>query len=162
MGLAQRASQSSWRRAARPTIVAVSVCVALAACPARIDSRGNQPDPDRLAEITAGEHNRDDVAEILGSPSSIAMFGDETWYYVSKRTETLAFLAPEVTERQVVIVRFDRQGVVKAVDYLDLDDEREIQFVERETPTSGNEIGLLDQLLGNIGRFGGEGDQGSQ
>jgi len=88
------------------------------------------------------------------------MFGDETWYYVSKRTETLAFLAPEVTERKVVIVRFDRQGVVKAVDYLGLDDEREIQFVERETPTSGNEIGLLDQLLGNIGRFGGEGDQG--
>lgn len=138
----------------------VAACLAAAGCSARIDSRGNQPDPDRLGEIAPGEHNRDDVADILGSPSSVAMFGDETWYYISKRTETLAFLAPEVTERQVVVIRFDRQGIVNDIGYLGLDDEREIEFVERETPTAGNEISLIDQLLGNIGRFGGEGDEG--
>ncbi len=85
-----------------------AVALAVVVCSPRIDSRGNLPDPDKLAEIKPGKHSRDDVAEILGSPSSIGVFDQETWYYISKRTEAVAFFEPEVAERQVIIVHFNK------------------------------------------------------
>ncbi len=129
------------------------LAIVLAACSPRLDTRGNLPDPDLLAEIKPGQHNREQVERILGSPSSIAVFGQETWLYVSKRTETMAFFAPEISERKVVILRFDSEGVVADISTLGREHGQVIQPVERETPTAGNEIGFIDQILGNMSRF---------
>lgn len=125
----------------------------LGACESRISSRGNLPDPDLLASIQPGESSRDDVALLLGSPSSVAMFENETWFYISQRTETFAFFEPEVMERQVIIIRFDDAGVLKTIETRGLEDGQEILPVERETPTLGNEITVFQQFFGNIGRF---------
>ena len=130
-----------------------AVALAVVACSPRIDSRGNLPDPDKLAEIKPGKHSRNDVAEILGSPSSIAVFDQETWYYISKRTEAVAFFEPDVAERQVVIVRFNKKGVVTGVETLGLEQGHAVEAVERKTPTAGAELSIMQQLLGNMGRF---------
>ncbi len=129
------------------------MALAVVACSPRVATRGNLPDPERLVEIKPGEHSRDDVAEILGSPSSISVFNQETWYYISKRTEAVAFFEPEVSERQVIIVRFDKKGVVTAVKTLGLEQGNAVEPVERETPTAGAELSIMQQLLGNLGRF---------
>ena len=129
------------------------VVVVVTSCVSRVDTRGNLPDAERLAEIQPGTHSREEVTEILGSPSSTAFLDEETWYYISERTETIAFLAPEVTERQVLIVRFDDEGVVSGVKTLGLDDGRDVDPVGRKTPTAGKELTVLQQLFGNVGRF---------
>ena len=134
-------------------VAVLAMALGSAACSARVDTRGNLPDPDIVAQITPGEHDRNAVIDSLGSPSTTAVFDEEVWYYISQRTETLAFLAPKVIERQVLIVRFDRRGIVTAVEALDLDDARTIEHVERTTPTAGNELTFIDQLVGNFGRF---------
>ena len=127
--------------------------VGLSACSPRVDPRGNMPDPERLAEIQPGEHTRMEVMEILGSPSTIGNFKGETWFYISKRTETVAFFEPEVTERHVVVLHFDNEGVVSKIQNLSKDDGHEVLPVERVTPSEGNQITLMEQLLGNFGRF---------
>ena len=134
-------------------LAAVLVVVLATSCAARTDIRGNLPDPERLAEIQPGTHSREEVVEILGSPSSTAFLDQETWYYISKKTETVAFLAPEVTNRQVLVVRFDDKGVVSAVDKLGIEDSRDVDPVDRTTPTAGKKLTVLQQLFGNIGRF---------
>ncbi len=126
----------------------------MTACSPRIATHGNLPDPDKLADIVPGEIAKDEVAEILGSPSSIAMFNEETWYYISERKETTAFFAPELADRKVLVVRFDAEGVVSSVETLGVEDGRIIEPVERETPTAGNEMTIIQQLIGNLGRFG--------
>jgi outer membrane protein assembly factor BamE (lipoprotein component of BamABCDE complex) len=142
------------------TALTVSLVIGAAtACAPRVDVRGNLPDPERVAEIVPGEHSRELVEETLGSPSTKSTFGQETWLYVSNRTETLAFLEPEVQERLVLAIHFDEQGLVESVDRLGLEDGRDIELVERVTPTAGNELTFMDQLFGNLGRFGG-GDSG--
>ncbi len=87
-------------------LVISAVSLGAGACSARLDTRGNLPDPKLLAEIRPGELAREDVMDLLGSPSSVTPFGSDTWYYISKRTETFAFFAPEVTERKIVVVKF--------------------------------------------------------
>ncbi len=157
--------KSSSRRfvAARPLMavaVAVLVSVAVSGCATRIAVRGNLPDSERLAEVVPGDMSREEVAEILGSPSSVTPFDSNMWLYISEKTETFAFMPPEVVERNVIMVHFDDKGVVKEVKKVDLSSAQDIKHVERITPTSGNEITFWDQLFNNVGRFskGASGD----
>jgi len=128
--------------------------LALQACTPISAVRGNNPDPDRIAQLEPGRHKRADVMDILGSPSSVSAFKPETWLYVSKRTETIAFLEPEVKESNVIALSFDEDGLLKEIKTLGLEEMRDVNIVERSTPTVGNEVGVLEQLIGNFGRFG--------
>jgi outer membrane protein assembly factor BamE (lipoprotein component of BamABCDE complex) len=139
------------RSLARATLV-VGVCL-LSGCIARVDTRGNEPDPELLASMESKKATQNEVVQILGSPSSIAMFENETWFYISELTETVAFFEPEVMDRQIVILEFDTTGSLQKVRYRELKDGQEIELVDRETPTLGIEDGFLQQLLGNLGRF---------
>ncbi|MDH5748675.1 MAG: outer membrane protein assembly factor BamE [Rhodospirillales bacterium] len=133
-----------------------ALVVVLAACAPRIEMRGNLPDLDRISEIKPGEQSRQEVSETLGSPSNVNLFDKEVWYYISERTETLAFLAPEIQERKIVAISFDEKGVVSDVKTYGLEKGRNIVPVDRETPTSGNEMTFIQQLFGNFGRFNKE------
>lgn len=123
------------------------------ACAPRVDTRGNAVHMDDVAAVEPGVFTRDHVMSKLGSPSSTANFGNDVWYYISERTETLAFFAPEVVERQVIAVVFDEHGVVKSVDVFDKESAENVEPVDRVTPTAGSSMGVIDQLLSNLGRF---------
>ena len=129
------------------------MAVTVSACSSRLDTRGNFLDPERVEEIKPGEQSREEVAEILGSPSSVTTFGDDTWYYIAKQTETFSFFSPKVTERQILVIKFSKDGKVTKVEKVGLEQAREINQVERKTPTHGNKMTVLEQLVGNLGRF---------
>lgn len=137
----------------RASILLAVLAVSLTACISRVETSGNLPDPGLVNEIKPGDVNRDDVRELLGSPSAVTTFGEERWYYISQRTETVAFLEPEVTERHVLVIQFDDKGMVTGVNKRTLEDGRDIEIVDRETPTTGSDFSVLQQLFGNIGRF---------
>lgn len=125
----------------------------LVACAPQVDTRGNLPDPETVLEVQPGVHDRDQVATILGSPSTVATFEDDTWYYISRRTEKIAFFEPEVVDQQVLVVKFGQDGLVADMAVYGMEDGQVIEPVERTTPTSGREMTILQQLFGNIGRF---------
>lgn len=141
------------RRYVRAGIVVLMALGMFTGCSSTITSRGNAPNPDMLSKIKVGEHNRKQVARLLGTPSNAAIFNDSTWYYVSRKTKTVAFYKPEVLESQVIAIHFDASGKVKEIRRYTKKDGRDITPVARSTPTPGREMGLLEQLLGNIGRF---------
>jgi outer membrane protein assembly factor BamE (lipoprotein component of BamABCDE complex) len=127
--------------------------VLLQACEGRVNMHGNLPDPDLLADVEVGQAKRRDVEGILGSPSSVALFKGESWYYISEQSETWAFLQPEIKRRKIIVIRFDKEGVVREKKVFGKEKARELSIVERETKTAGSEFSLLRQLFGNVGRF---------
>ncbi|MBT5014377.1 MAG: outer membrane protein assembly factor BamE, partial [Rhodospirillaceae bacterium] len=74
-------------------------------------------------------------------------------FYISQRTETLAFLEPELKEREIIILRFDDKGILAAVETRSAEDGKDVLPVDRKTPTAGNEINFFEQIFGNLGRF---------
>jgi len=134
---------------------------ALAACEAQFDTRGNLPDPDSVLQVQPGIDNRQRVADLLGSPSAISTFNDKTWYYISKRTKQVAFFDPEVLDQEVLIIKFDDTGTVSDMKLLGLQDARQVVPNPNETPTSGRELTILQQIIGNVGRFGNLGGGGN-
>ncbi|MBF0561924.1 MAG: outer membrane protein assembly factor BamE [Alphaproteobacteria bacterium] len=125
----------------------------VAACSSIIENRGNSPSADFLSQIKPGVQTKEDVSSLLGTPSTTSNFGDETWYYISGREEYYAFFYPEELERKIISVHFDAHGVVTDLKTYGLKDGRIIQPVEQTTPTAGTEMTVLQQFLGNVGRF---------
>jgi outer membrane protein assembly factor BamE (lipoprotein component of BamABCDE complex) len=141
------------RSAPRLWRLVLASAVALAACSARIDQRGNLLDPDAVLAVKPGVQTKDQVAQLLGTPSTVATFSDKTWYYISKRTETTAFFPSDITDQQVLVIKFDAADIVEKVQIYGMDDAYEIEPVSRTTPTYGQKLTILQQLFGNIGRF---------
>jgi len=128
-------------------------CLTMAACTPTLVVQGYVPDEETLATVQQGVDNKDAVVSKLGSPSSVAAFNDDTWIYISKQTENFAFFEPTVIGQDVVAINFDPEGRVEEVRRYTLEDGRLIDPVTRKTPTHGRELGILEQLFGNVGRF---------
>ncbi|MGE0119647.1 MAG: outer membrane protein assembly factor BamE [Dongiaceae bacterium] len=137
----------------RALLLSVAAAALLGACSPRIDQRGNLLDPEAVLAVQPGVQTKDQVAQLLGTPSTVATFDDKTWYYISKRTETTAFFAPDITDQQVLVVKFDDLDMVEKVQLYGMNDGYEVDPVGRTTPTYGQRLTILQQLFGNIGRF---------
>ncbi|EDP66382.1 hypothetical protein BAL199_25584 [alpha proteobacterium BAL199] len=132
---------------------AVITMLGFAACSPQIATHGNLVDPDALAKVEPGKSDQAVVLSLLGSPSTLGNFNEPTWYYIGQRTERQAFYRPETIERRVIYIDFEQGGTVKSIGSLNLEDGKKIAFVTRETPTAGQRVTLIKQLIGNIGRF---------
>ncbi|MGF1628251.1 MAG: outer membrane protein assembly factor BamE [Kiloniellaceae bacterium] len=127
--------------------------IGLSACGNEVQLRGNTPDPEDIAEIRPGVHSRQDIVDLLGSPSTVSTFEERKWYYIGQKTQEVAFMKPEVLDRNVLVITFDETGVVEATQSYGIADAQEVAPVGRETPTEGRDLTFLQQLFGNIGRF---------
>jgi outer membrane protein assembly factor BamE (lipoprotein component of BamABCDE complex) len=129
----------------------------LFSCAPRIENRGNDVDIDYLLEIVPGTTNKSRVSALLGAPSTKSDYGEETWIYISAKTKTVAFFKEELITRKVIYIAFDANGIVGSIGRLSEKDGTKIEYVSRETPTAGQRITLIQQLIGNIGRFNSTG-----
>ncbi len=153
-------SSAILRRGAVAAVVAAGAALLASACTPTVEVHGHVLDEAAVESLQPGVHDRQRVAETLGSPTNTATFKDETWYYVTRRTEHFAFLEPDVLDQQVVEVHFDAAGRVASVRRYSLADAQTITPLDRATPTGGRKLNFLQQLLGNVGRFtGAEGSQ---
>jgi outer membrane protein assembly factor BamE (lipoprotein component of BamABCDE complex) len=132
---------------------AVLLCV-LAACAPREEYRGAVLDETRLQEVRPGRTEAD-VTRLLGSPSSTSTFSERgnTWFYITRNTETMAFFAPEIVSQRVVAVDFGGDGRVREIRQYGMKDGQAVSYVERETPTKSKKLSIIEQFLGNIGKF---------
>ena len=140
-------------RRARRTVLGCALAAALlAGCTPIVHQQGHVRDAEVLAQIEPGEQTREEVARMLGTPSAVGTFDDSRWYYVSRRTETTAFYAPDLVDQSVTVIAFDENGVVAEVASLSIEEARAIDPIEEESPTRGRELSFFEQIFGNIGR----------
>ena len=135
------------------TLCFLGVALMLASCGPPVDLRGNAPDKSALADVKPGVTDKASVTKLLGSPSTVATFDANTWYYVSQETKSVAFFKPTLLDQHVVAISFDDKGVVQKIAQLDMKDHEDIAPNPNATPAPGREFTLLEQLIGNFGRF---------
>jgi outer membrane protein assembly factor BamE (lipoprotein component of BamABCDE complex) len=116
--------------------------------------RGHAVEEETLAQVTVGVSSRTDVEALIGSPSATGTFDDNSWYYISSVTRQRPGRSFALEDQRVVAIRFDGRGTVTEIRRLGQDDSRDVRFVERTTPSPGNDRTLLQQLFGNLGRLG--------
>ena len=118
----------------------------LAGC-AETYQHGYVPPDNALDQVQVGA-SREQVLLVLGSPSTISTVGGESFYYISQKTERpVAFLNQSVTEQKVLAVYFDAKGTVRELGDYGLKDGKVFDFISRKTKTTGNDYGLVSQIL---------------
>ena len=141
----------------RPAARTIAVCLVagtfLVACAPTQNVRGYFIDDVRISEIKPGVDDKGSILNALGSPSNVSTFGIDTWYYISRKTERLAFFEKKILDQRVVAVKFDDSGIVSEINRYEAEDGRAFAFNERVTPTRGKQLSLVQQLFGNLGRF---------
>ena len=122
------------------------------ACAPTIATRGNLIEDEQITKVKTGFHTRSDVMRYMGSPTTTAPFDDHVWYYIGQETSKKGILDPKVTSERIVMVTFDDDGVVQTIE--DIDAQRmDVALSRARTQTHGNDYTVMQQLLGNLGRF---------
>lgn len=133
-------------------LAAASLLIGASACTPTVAQRGNMLENHQITKIESGTSTRSDVLRQLGSPTTVAPFNEDIWYYIGQKTEKKGILDPEVVEERIVAVVFNEEGIVEQIS--DIDRERLNIPLEREsTPTHGNETSFMQQFFGNLGKF---------
>jgi len=141
-----------------PSLVALSLgACSLVEAPPQV--RGNKVDSVLLNELVVGTSTRADAQALLGTPTARGTFDDDNWYYISETTRPRVGRVQGVEAMQVVALTFDQDGVLRGMKTLTEADSQDVGMVARTTPTPGNEQTIMQQLLCNVGRFGGLGSQ---
>jgi outer membrane protein assembly factor BamE (lipoprotein component of BamABCDE complex) len=144
---------------ARHLLSLAILSLGLAAC-AHSYVQGNVVDPDLLSQIKPGELSKQQVQSLIGTPSSVSTFDQNTWYYISKETQRYAFFDPELINQKVIEIDFDKSGKVLAIHKFGAKDARDVELVERTTPTRGKSLGVLDQLWATMVKQFGSSNNG--
>ncbi|MGB4058072.1 MAG: outer membrane protein assembly factor BamE [Alphaproteobacteria bacterium] len=125
----------------------------LPACTPTVSQHGNMLEDHQIKTVIPGIHTRSDVLRILGSPTTQAPFNENLWYYIGQETEKSGILDPEVTKERIVLVLFNEAGTVEQVREMPKGSRLDVPIERGKTPTHGNDVTIMQQFLGNLGRF---------
>ncbi len=123
----------------------------VSACSSQISQHGHLLTEADLAQVQVGM-SKQQVNFLLGTPDTTATYTGDVFYYISSKMETKSFLPAKEIDRRVVAVYFAPQiDTVKRVAHYGLQDGKVIDFITRETPSHGQEAGLINQLFRGLG-----------
>lgn len=139
----------------RSSIFAAGLLTAsIMACAPVIDNRGYFFDDRSVNDIEKGVTNQEAVRETFGSPTSESVLNNGAYYYIYSRFVTESYRAPKEVDRKVLAIYFDENKTVRDLAVYGLEDGIIVPIVARTTQTQGSELTVLQQIFGNVGRFG--------
>ncbi len=131
---------------------ALVVCaIVIAGCAETVNTRGQIILPSRLAQVQPGVSTKQDVLQLLGSPSTQGTMNENRWYYISSSVGTTSFNPHDLKSRQIVIIDFDANDVVATLNQKGKEDGKQLEPEKEATETHGQALGIVDQFIGNLG-----------
>jgi outer membrane protein assembly factor BamE (lipoprotein component of BamABCDE complex) len=116
-------------------------------------TRGSLIEADDYNQLKPGVSTRSDAMDLLGSPTTHATFNDDTWIYITMQTTQVPLDFPSVRKQNVLVLNFDSSGLLRGMRTLDRSNARDVTMVGDVTPTPGTKINILQQILGNVGKY---------
>lgn len=140
---------------AKKIITILFISAVFSACSPIVATRGNFINEHKFEKIAVNTSKRSDLIKHWGPPSAASSFDQNIWYYIGETTEQKGVFAPEVVARRVIEVKFDPKDYETVIAITDIDNKaaKDIKLVERKTPTAGKEFTVIQQLIGNMGKY---------
>ena len=139
------------------SMLVTSFLILSTGCETQVVYRGKLPDPDQIARLKPGVQDKEGVLRMIGSPSSISTFNDNTWIYDYKILESESFFTPREVLHRLYLIYFDTNGKVKEVRTED-GHGHDIKPVQRATASPGDNRTYLQTIFGNFGKRAQRGD----
>lgn len=126
----------------------------LTACTGTQTTHGNFITTKQVAQLTPNDMTKDDVLAVLGSPSSHGTMNANRWYYITELQHTKPFEPNLLVSRTLLVLDFDENGTLVNVAQKDQTNAKDVAMDETTTPTQGQALGVVDQIIQNVQTFG--------
>lgn len=134
----------------------IVVLAALPACIKNTELVGYTFKSEKLDQIKVGQTSQSYVRNTLGSPSVVATYGGNIWYYIASEYQTVAFFKPKVKSQKIIAISFGQDDMVADIKEYSANDAKDIKIISDMTRSESKDVGILGELLGNVGRFNSE------
>ena len=106
-------------------------------------------------EIQALKKAKDkaDINLLLGSPTSVSDFGQETWYYITTKKESFAFFKDKVLEQNIIAITFKNDSTIDSIARYNEKDANKSELSTEYTLIKGTQTTKAQRFFNNMGRF---------
>jgi len=107
----------------------------------------------RSNQLIVKKNNKNDVVKLLGYPHTKSFNDDDDWVYIERILTKGSFhkLGQNVLKtNNILILTFDKYGVLKKKDFLDKNSKKKINFSENQTINDISQKSFVEKFLQSL------------
>ncbi len=132
-------------------VLSAFLVITVAGCGQKIVNHGHQLNDKVLNRLVENTATKRDVLQMLGSPSAFGALDPHVWIYPSLQTSKRPVAADNLEAMRTLVLTFNEAGLLIKKEMVNQNDPMVATPLEKTTPTHGQSLGIIDQMLGNIG-----------
>ena len=107
----------------------------------------------KQAELEVNKTNKNDIVNILGSPSTTSKFDNDVWIYI-ERKQTQSKLKNmgkmKIYENNVLVLELDEYGLLKKKEFFNKDDMNELIISKNETGKNFKKNSFIYEFMSSL------------
>ena len=118
-----------------------------------VDSHGVHYLEKKQQSLTVNKSNKNDIIVLLGPPSTKSKFDNDLWIYIERkktRTTLLKLGKKKILINNVLLLEIDSRGLLTKKELLDIDDMKEVKFIDDKTDTSYSKKSFVYDFLSSM------------
>ena len=127
------------------------LCFSVTGCSKLVEQNGVPINNETFQDLIIGSSTKNQVKKNLGEPLMIDNHNEETWIYFSQKIEKIAFFAPRLNERTVLLLKFKNNKLINKESFTQKD-SKIIDISTKKVISGGRKLTVLQQIFGNIGK----------
>jgi len=103
--------------------------------------------------IIINESNKNDTISLLGQPSTKGMIDDNLWIYIERtrtRGKLLKLGRNYLKKNNVLVLEFDKYGILKRKEFYDKEQMNKIKFAKNETENELRKENFIYSFLSSV------------
>ncbi len=107
----------------------------------------------RSEKLIVNQSNKNDVLNIIGQPHSRSINDDNEWFYVERvltKGEYHKLGQNILKENNILVLKFDKYGVIEKKTFLNKDSKNKIYFSQNETKNELSQKSFIERFLSSI------------
>ena len=107
----------------------------------------------RSKKLIINKTNKNDVIKIIGQPHSTSINNDDQWIYIERiltKGEYLKLGRNVLKANNVLILNFDKYGVLNEKVFLDKNDKKYVKFSNQNTESEKSKKSFVERFLSSV------------
>lgn len=133
-------------------IISVVLLLILSGCQS-VDVRGQFVSDSVIEQINIKKPNQEQLIDMIGTPTYVPDFSENTWYYIQRSLTRRAWFDPKVVKQRILKITFAKNKKVSEAVLMKDSQNEAVSANSAYTKTQGTEQSGIQKFVKNIGRF---------